>query len=160
MNKDEVVYLYYALSIKIRIEFNRFYTLLKYPANIPSVSLRTFVECLYDIVDVLYVNTIETETFSGMSLYMKVIGSDVYTSVSNNYDDLGFPIVNSPWMSGAIPRLPSYGVYISQLVTFDSCCTSVSDFHFKNLQITSKPLTKGYRYHSFESIWVVLQTIL
>ena len=26
-------------------------------------------------------------------------------------------------------------------------CTSVFDFHFKNLQITSKLLTKGYRYH-------------
>ena len=36
-----------------------------------------------------------------------------------------------------------YGVYISQLVIFSICCTSVSDFHFKNLQITSKLLTQG-----------------
>ena len=27
------------------------------------------------------------------------------------------------------------------------CCTSVLDFHSKNLQITSKLLTQGYRYH-------------
>ena len=32
------------------------------------------------------------------------------------------------------PRLPSYGVYISQLVRFARCCTSVSDFHSKTLQ--------------------------
>ena len=38
-------------------------------------------------------------------------------------------------------------VYISQLVRFTRCYTSVSDFHFKNLQITSKLLTQGYRYH-------------
>ena len=43
--------------------------------------------------------------------------------------------------------LPSYGIYISQFVRFARCCTSVLDFHSKNLQITSKPLTQGYRYH-------------
>ena len=41
----------------------------------------------------------------------------------------------------------SYGIYISQLVRFARCCTSVLDFHSKNLQITSKLLTQGYRYH-------------
>ena len=40
-----------------------------------------------------------------------------------------------------------YGIYISQLVRFARCCTSVLDFHSKNLQITSKLLTQGYRYH-------------
>ena len=38
-------------------------------------------------------------------------------------------------------------IYISQLVRFARCCTSVLDFHSKNLQITSKLLTQGYRYH-------------
>ena len=45
------------------------------------------------------------------------------------------------------PRLQSYGIYISQLVRFARCCTSVLDFHSKNLQITSKLLTQGYRYY-------------
>ena len=52
-----------------------------------------------------------------------------------------------PWLSGDVPRLPSYGIYISQLVRFARCCTSILDFHSKNLQITSKLLTHGYRYH-------------
>ena len=51
------------------------------------------------------------------------------------------------WLSGDVPRLPSYGIYIPQLVRFARCCTSVLDFHSKNLQITSKLLTQGYRYH-------------
>ena len=46
-----------------------------------------------------------------------------------------------------VPRLQSYSIYISQLVRFAKCCTSVLDFHSKNLQITSKLLTQGYRYH-------------
>ena len=55
----------------------------------------------------------------------------------------GFPIVNFPWLSGHVPRLPSYCVYISQLVRFARCCTSVSDFNSKNLLLTSKILTQG-----------------
>ena len=40
-----------------------------------------------------------------------------------------------PWLSVDVPRLPSYGVYISQLVRFARCCTSVFDFHSKNLKL-------------------------
>ena len=42
---------------------------------------------------------------------------------------------------------PSYGIYISQLVRFARFGTSIFDFHSKNLQITSKLLTQGYRYY-------------
>ena len=91
-------------------------------------------------------NTSDKET-SFLDLNIKVIGSDIHTSVYNKRDDFGFPIVNFPWLSGDVPRLPSYGIHISQLVRFAGCCTSVLDFHSKNLQITSKLLTQGYRYH-------------
>ena len=56
-------------------------------------------------------------------------------------------IVNFPWLSGDVPRLHLYGIYISQLVRFAKCCTSVLNYHSKNLQITSKLLAQGYRYH-------------
>ena len=91
-------------------------------------------------------NTSDKET-SFLDLNIKVIGSDIHTSVYDKRDDFGFPIVNFPWLSGDVPRLPSYGIYISQLVRFARCCTSVLDFNSKNLQITSKLLTQGYRYH-------------
>ena len=91
-------------------------------------------------------NTLDKET-SFLDLNIKVIGIDIHTSVYDKRDDFGFPIVNFPWLSGDVPRLPSYGIYISQLVRFARCCTSVLDFHSKNLQITSKLLTHCYRYH-------------
>ena len=47
------------------------------------------------------------ETFF-IDLNIKVIGNDVHTSVYNKRDDFGFPIVNLPWMSGGVPRLPYY----------------------------------------------------
>ena len=90
-------------------------------------------------------NTSDKET-SFLDLNIKVIDNDIHTSVYDKRDDFGFPIVNFPWLSGDVPRLPSYGIYISQLVRFARCCTSVLDFHFKKLLITSKLLTQGYRY--------------
>ena len=98
---------------------------------------------------------------SFLDLNIKFTGSDVHTSVYDKRDDFGFPIVNFPWLSGDVPRLRSYGVYISQLVRFARCCTSVSDFNSRNLQLTSWLLTQGYIYHKFrKSIRKVLQVIL
>ena len=91
-------------------------------------------------------NTSDKET-SFLDLNAKVIGNNIHTSVYDKRDYFWFPIVNFLWLSGDVPRLPSYGIYISQLVRFARCCTSVFDFHSKNLQITSKLLTQGYRYH-------------
>ena len=89
-----------------------------------------------------------------MDLNLKVIGSNIHTSVYEKRDDFGFPIVNFPWLSGNVPRLPSCGINISHLVRFARCCTSVLDFHSKNLQITSKPLTQGYKYHKLrKTFW-------
>ena len=53
-------------------------------------------------------NTSDKET-SFLDLNIKVIGSDIHTSVYDKRDDFGFPIVNFPWLSGDVPRLPSYG---------------------------------------------------
>ena len=83
-------------------------------------------------------NTSDKET-SFLDLNIKVIGSDVHTSVYDKRDDFGFPIVNFPWLSGDVPRLPSHGVYISQLVRFARCCTSVSDFKNK----TNHPISSN-----------------
>ena len=92
-------------------------------------------------------NTSDKET-SFLDLNIKVIGNDIHTSIYDKRDDFGCPIVNFPWLSGDVPRLPSYAIYISQLgFRFARCCTSVFDFHSKNLQIASKLLTQGYRYH-------------
>ena len=69
-------------------------------------------------------------------------------------------IFNFPWLSGDVPRLPPYGVYISRLARCDTCCTSVLDFHFKNIEITPKLLAQGYRYRKLrttkECSWSIL----
>ena len=88
-------------------------------------------------------NTSDKET-SFLDLNIKVIGSDIHTSVYDKRNDFGFPIVNFSCLSGDVLRLRSYGICISQLVRFARYCSSVLDFHSKNIQITSKLLTQDY----------------
>ena len=97
-------------------------------------------------------NNSDKETFF-LDLNIKVVDSDVHTSVYNKRDDFGLPIVNFPWSSGDVPRLPSYGVYISQLVRLAMCCTSVLDCNSENPQITSNLLTHVNRYHKLRKIF-------
>ena len=90
-------------------------------------------------------NTSDTETYF-LALNIKIIGSNIHTSVYDKRNDFGIPIVNFSLLSDDVPRLASYGIYISQLVRIARYCTSVLDFCSKNLQITSNLLTQGYRY--------------
>ena len=69
-------------------------------------------------------NTSDKEP-SFLDMNMKFIGIDIHFSVYDKRDDFGFPIVNYPWLSGDVPRLPSYGIFILQLVKFARCCTIV-----------------------------------
>ena len=74
-------------------------------------------------------NTSDKET-SFLDLNIRIIGSDIHTSVYDKRDDFGFPIVNFPWLSGDVPRLPLYGIYISQFVRFARCWTGDFGFPF------------------------------
>ena len=53
-------------------------------------------------------------------------------------DDFNFEIVNFPFLDGDVPRSPSYGVYISQLIRFARVCSIVDDFNNRNLFLTAK----------------------
>ena len=52
------------------------------------------------------------------------------------------------FLDGDVPRTPSYGVYISQLIRFARVCSNVDDFNNRNLFLTVKLLIQGYRYHA------------
>ena len=122
----------------------------RYLDDILTIDNPAFAENIPDIypreLQLNKANTSDKET-SLLYLNIKVFGNNIHTSVNDKRDDFGFPIVNFPWLSGDVPRLPSYGIYISHLVRFARCCTSVFDFHSKNLQLALKLLTQGYRYH-------------
>ena len=78
-----------------------------------------------------------------MSITNGIVSSKIY----DKWDDFNFEIVNFPFLDRDVPRSPSYGVYISQLICFARGCFNVDDFHNRNLFLTAKLLKQGYRYH-------------
>ena len=66
-------------------------------------------------------------------------------------DDFDFDIENFPFLFGDVPRRPSYGVYISQLIRFVRGCCHVEDLHARNECLSAKLLKQGYRYHKLET---------
>ena len=78
-----------------------------------------------------------------LSITNGIVSSKIY----DKRDDFNFEIVNFPFLDGDVPRSPSYGVYISQLIRFTRVCSNVEDFNNRNLFLTAKLLTQGYRYY-------------
>ena len=54
-------------------------------------------------------------------------------------NDFGFEIINYPNIKGNIPRVPAYGIFVSQLVRF--CTINKSVHHFKKDLVTLLGLT-------------------
>ena len=72
---------------------------------------------------------------------------DFSSKIYDQRDDVNFEIVNFPFLDGDVPRPPSYGVYISQLISFCKSSFNVDDFNKRSLFLTAKLLKQGYRYH-------------
>ena len=80
-----------------------------------------------------------------LSLLVRLEESNIY----DKRDDFNFEIVIFPFLDGDVPRSPSYGVYISQLIRFARVRSNVDDFNNRNLFLTAKLLKQGnsYRYN-------------
>ena len=75
-----------------------------------------------------------------LDLNLSITNGIVSSKIYDKRDDFNFEIVNIQFLDGDVPRSPSYGVYISQLIRFE-------DFNNRNLFLTAKLLKQGYRYH-------------
>ena len=77
-----------------------------------------------------------------LDLNLSIANGIVSSTIYDKYE-----IVNFLYLDGDVPRSPSYGVYISQLVRFARVCSNVDDFNNRNFFLTAKLLKQGYRYH-------------
>ena len=82
-----------------------------------------------------------------LDLNLSITNGIVSSKIYDKRGDFNFEIVNFPFLDGDVPRSPSYGVYISQLIRFARVCSNVVDFNNRNLFLTAKLLKQGYRYH-------------
>ena len=106
-----------------------------------------------------------------LDLNLCICNGTVSTKMYDKRDDFDFDIVNFPFLDGDVPRRTSYGVYISQLITFARASSNLNDFNYRNKALTAKLLSyfklrkvflKFYRRHSvlLEKYSVSLQTLL
>ena len=88
---------------------------------------------------------------------------DLHLSTSNGFvsfkiydkrEYFDFDIDNFPFLYGDVPRRPSYGVCISQLIRFAQVCIHVGDFITHNICLTAKLLNQGYRYHKLRKAFL------
>ena len=64
-----------------------------------------------------------------MDPHLSISNGSVSSKKNYKCDDLDFDIVNFPFLDGDVPRRPSYGVYISELIRFARVCSHVEDFN-------------------------------
>ena len=73
-----------------------------------------------------------------LDLNLSITNDIVSSKIYDKRDDFNFEIVNFPFLDGDVPRSPSYGVYISQLIRFARVCSNADDFNNRNLFLTAK----------------------
>ena len=74
-----------------------------------------------------------------VSITNGIVSSTIY----DKRDDFNFELLNFPFLDGDVPRSPSYGVYISQLICFARVCFNVNDFNNRNVFLTAKKLKQS-----------------
>ena len=72
-----------------------------------------------------------------LDLHLSISNGFVSSKIYDKCDDFEFDIV------GDVPRRPSYGVYISQLIRFARLCSHVDDFNTRNKCLTAKLFKQG-----------------
>ena len=92
-------------------------------------------------------NLLAMASFSLLWFYLANSQVSFYRVIYDKRDDFDFDIVNFPFLDGDVPRRPSYGIYISQLIRFARVCSHVDDFNTRNKCLTAQLLKQDYRYH-------------
>ena len=87
-------------------------------------------------------------------LHLSISNGFVSSKIYDKRDDFDLDIVNFPFLDGDVPRRPSYGLYISQLIRFARVCSHVDDFNTRNKCLTAKLLKQGYRYHKLRKAFL------
>ena len=88
-------------------------------------------------------NTSDTEA-PFLDLHLSFSYGFVSSKIYDKRDDFDFDIVNFPFLDGDVPRRPSYGVYISQLIRFARVCSHVDNFNTRNKCLTAKLLKQDW----------------
>ena len=85
-----------------------------------------------------------------LDLNLSITNGIVSSKMYDKRDDFNFELVNFPLFDGDVPRSPTNGAYLSQLIRFARVCSNDDDFNNRNLFLTAYILKQGYRYHRIQ----------
>ena len=113
--------------------------------NIDNIYFDQMVDRIYPTeLQLNKANSSDTEAHF-LDLNLCISNSTVSTKIYDERDDFDFDIVNFPFLDGDVSRRTSYGVYISQLITFARASLNLGDFNCRNNALTARLLSQGYR---------------
>ena len=76
-------------------------------------------------------------------------------------NDFDFSVISYPFLSGNIPKIPSYGVYLSQLVRICGICSDYNRFRSEVINLHEKLVKQGFdvislkrKFHLFCSKYI------
>ena len=81
---------------------------------------------------------------SFLDINIEIIDKKFVTSLYDKRKDFNFKIVNYPFLCGNVPKRPSYGVFLSQVVRFSRVCMEYQCFISECRTLVRKLLTQGY----------------
>ena len=97
-------------------------------------------------------NSTDTEA-PCFNLHLSISIGFVSSKIYGKRDDFNFDIVKFLCLDGDVPRVPFYGVYISQLIRFARVSSHLADFNARNKILTAKHLLQGYRNHKLRKFF-------
>ena len=68
-------------------------------------------------------------------------------SLHDKRDDFPFSIHNYPHLDSNVPCMPTYGVYISQLIRFAKACDTYTDFLRRHQNLVRMLAKQGFKYN-------------
>ena len=106
--------------------------------NIDTIHFEQMIHSIYPAeLQLNKANASDTEA-ALLDLNLPIHNDTVSTKIYDKRDDFNFDIVNFPFLGGDVPRRPSYGVYISQLIRFARATSHVNYFNNRNKFLTGK----------------------
>ena len=95
-----------------------------------------------------------------LDLHLPVSNGFVSSKIYDKRDDYDFDLINFPVLGGDVPRRPSYGVNISQLIRFARVCSHLTDFLISFEKIIRRKRT-GYDFNVMrQSALLLINTIM
>ena len=104
-------------------KFNRTSRYIDDILNLDNPCFEKYIDKIYPKELILNKSNVFSTDVSFLDLHLTLNKNVLKTSLYDKRDDFNFDIVNFPYLDGNIPKGPSYGTYISQLVRFARICS-------------------------------------